>query len=70
MKTLPLQFIDLLEPATGRTSSLSVYGARKEYSDKLGITGGLSHGSQVVPNSKEDAEKLIAWLTDWKTSQP
>jgi len=69
MKTAPLDFIDLLEPATGRKSSLSIYGQRKEYADKIGITGGLSHGSLIVPASVHDADKLIAWLQDWKSSQ-
>lgn len=69
MKTKPLEFIDLLEPATGRASSLSTYGTRKEYADKLGITGGLSHGSLVVPKTVQDADKLIQWLQDWRQSQ-
>jgi hypothetical protein len=69
MKTAPLDFIDLLEPATGRQSGLSIYGKRKEHADKIGITGGLSHGSLVVPASVHDADKLIAWLQDWKGSQ-
>lgn len=69
MKTKPLDFIDLVEPKTGRTSSLSIYGQRKEYADKLGITGGLSHGALVEPNTVHDADKLIEWLKDWKASK-
>ncbi len=69
MKTKDLQFIDLIEPSTGRTSALSLYGRRNEYANKLGITGGLEHGSHVTPKTVHDADKLIQWLQDWKQSQ-
>lgn len=67
MKTKPLDFISLFEPKSGRTSSLGSYGNHHE--NCLCITGGLSHGAMVEPNSVHDADKLIAWLQDWKKDQ-
>jgi len=64
----PLDFIDLVEPSTGRTSSLAIYGKRKD-SDKLRITGGLEHGDKMIPKTVQDADKLINWLLEWKKTQ-
>lgn len=66
MKEAELQWIDLIEPKTGRASALSIYGRRKDHADFLGITGGLTHGSLIEPKTVHDADKLIAWLKDWK----
>lgn len=60
----PLDFITLREPKTGRVSSISIYGRRD--SGTLTITGNLEHGAQIVPDSIGDANKLIAWLNQWK----
>jgi hypothetical protein len=63
----PLDFISLRDPLTNRTTSLVIYGRRPDQNQLLGISGGLSHGSLVEPNSHQDADKLIYWLQDWKT---
>ena len=68
MPDKPLDFIDLRETSTGRTSSLSIYGKQKD-SDKLRITGGLMHRDKIVPNTVQDADKLILWLQEWKKTQ-
>lgn len=59
-----LAFIDLIEPKTGRVSSLTIYGKRDD--GTMRVTGGLEHMAGIAPRSNEDADKLIAWLEDWK----
>lgn len=64
----PLDFIDVKEPETGRVSSLQIGGTARD-NDKIFILGGLTHGSVIEPKSPADADKLIAWLKNWKKNQ-
>jgi hypothetical protein len=61
--TKPLDFINIREPKTGRTSSLKIHGRRDN--GILSVVGGLEHNTDFVPNTMEDANKLIAWLEEW-----
>jgi len=63
----PLQFITLREPATGRACSLSFAGRLDN--GTLCIVGGLAHNGEIVPDSIADADKLIAWLQEWKHNE-
>lgn len=60
----PLDFISLTEPETRRVSSLGIYGNRDD--GTMRVIGGLSHQAGIVPSTKADADKMIAWLQDWK----
>ena len=61
-----LDWINLIEPKTGRVSAFSIHGSRAEYAGSLGITGELTHGSHIEPKTVHDADKLITWLKEWK----
>ena len=65
--TKPIDFITIREPKTGRASSLGIYGRRSD-SACLRVIGNLEHNAAIVPDSVADADKLIAWLNDWKTA--
>jgi len=60
-----LLFIDLIDE-TGRVSSLGVYGKKKQDDLTITVIGGLSHGLDFAPKSIDDANRLIAWLEEWK----
>lgn len=61
MKTSTLKWISIVDNYK-RTSSLEVSG------NKIIVVGGLPHGSEIQPKSKEDADNLIEWLENWKKS--
>lgn len=64
MKTLgPCCFVAVRDQS-GRVSSIEV-----SKPDALEIVGVLPHCSKIVPASVEDADKLVAWLSEWRTSQ-
>lgn len=62
----PLQFIDIVEPGTGRTSSLAINGRRSNRA-LLTVTGGLDHQAAIEPRSIQDADLWIEWLKEWKS---
>lgn len=53
------KYITLRDPITNRQSSLFF---EKEH---LVVSGVLPHGTYLAPETIEDAEKLINWLTKW-----
>jgi hypothetical protein len=64
----PLEFISVRNLETERTSSISI-GGRLDNPPGLCIVGVLNHNDRIVPNSTQDADRLIAWLQEWKASQ-
>lgn len=60
-----LQFIDIIEPGTGRASALAINGARSNRA-LLTVTGGLEHQAAIEPRSIQDADLWIEWLQEWK----
>lgn len=59
-----LNWIDVIEPKTGRTSALAIGG--RDDNGLLTVTGVLPHGTQIEPKTRADADKLIEWLQAWK----
>lgn len=70
MNIKPLTFIDIIDD-TGRTSSLAIHGRRKNKNKEmmLSVVGGLPHTTDFAPKTIADANKLIAWLNEWKDQQ-
>lgn len=60
----PLSFIDVTDINTERKSSIMTGGKRDK--GALCIIGNLEHAAEIVPASRDDADKLIAWLQEWK----
>jgi len=56
---MSLEWIDLLEPKTERTSSL---GLSDEHPNTLCVTGILLHNALITLKSQDDANRLRAWL--------
>ncbi len=56
-------FIDIVDH-TGRTSALGVN--MRGHEDGLEIIGGLPHCYSIQPKNSVEANKLIAWLEEWK----
>jgi hypothetical protein len=65
-----LMFIDLVDEY-GLPFSFSAYGKRRDIRkvNTLGCVSGLNHGTDFVPKTVNDANKLIAWLQEWKSKQ-
>lgn len=56
---MTLEWIDILEPETGRTSSL---GISDKHPETLQVTGVLTHNSRITLKTADDATRLRAWL--------
>ena len=59
-----LNWITMVEPETGRQSSLGIYGRTDR--GCLRVVGNLEHSAEIEPATIEDCNKLIRWLTKWR----
>lgn len=64
----PLDFIDLRHTNIDHVSSLSINGTLGKGS--MTVVGNLEHNAKIVPRSRADADKWIAWLQEWKEANP
>jgi len=69
MNDKPLQFIELVNVATGRKSSIAIHG-RLDTPPALTMVGNLEHNDRITPTTIAEADRLIKWLKDWKALQP
>lgn len=58
-------FIDLTIPGVNTKVSFQAFG--RGSSSQLTMIGAIHNGASVQPASAADADRLIGWLTTWKT---
>lgn len=58
-------FIDLVIPGVDTKVSLQAFG--RGSSSSLTMIGAIHNGASVQPASAADADRLISWLSAWKT---